>query len=440
MAASSDPGFTERPGSGFGPVLRRARLGLSRPEDMALVAAAAAGGDVPDYQLSAWLMAVAIKGLDEACTVALTRAMAASGGTPAVHPGLVDKHSTGGVGDKTTLVVAPLVASLGVPVAKMSGRGLGHTGGTLDKLESIPGFNVHLPRAELARVVAEVGVAVGAQSEDLAPADGRLYALRDVTETVDSRPLIASSIMAKKLAGGSPAILLDVKVGRGAFMTDLTDARALARLMLHIAHAESRRAEALLTDMDQPLGYAVGNAIEVNEARATLMGEGPPDFECLVLAVAARMLALAGRPDNAEQVVRQQLASGRAFRQFLAWIRAQGGDDELMARGPLPLAPVRNELPAPASGVVESVDPLAAAQAALRLGAGRRRKEDPVDHAVGVRVLVKVGQSVTAGEPLAEIYAQTAHDSEEARELILEGIKIGAGASPRPIVLEHLTE
>lgn len=422
----------------FRPVLRRARTGACRPEDMAVVAAAAAGNQIPDYQLAAWLMAVAIHGLDEACTVALARAMAGSGGAPPVHPGLVDKHSTGGVGDKTTLVVAPLVASLGVPVAKMSGRGLGHTGGTLDKLESIPGFNVHLSRTEFARLVEGVGVAVGAQSEDLAPADGRLYALRDVTETVDSRPLIASSIMAKKLAGGAPAILLDVKVGRGAFMADVGDARALARLMLHIAHQAGRRAEALLTDMDQPLGFAIGNAIEVNEARATLVGDGPRDFTSLVLAVAARMLALAGRPDDAERLVHEQLASGRAFTRFLAWVRAQGGDDELLQRGPLPLAPVRLELPAPASGVVTSVDPLAAAQAALRLGAGRLRKDDPVDPGVGVRVLVKVGQSVAAGAPVAEIYGRSDAAAEQAAQLVAAGIDIGPVAAPRPLVLEHL--
>jgi pyrimidine-nucleoside phosphorylase len=405
---------------------------------MPLVARGAARGTIPDYQLAAWLMAVAINGLDEACTYALTRAMAESGGPPAVHPGAVDKHSTGGVGDKTTLVVAPLVASLGVPVAKMSGRGLGHTGGTLDKLESIPGFNVHLSREQLARIVGRVGVAVAAQSEELAPADGRLYSLRDATDTVESLPLIASSIMSKKIAGGAPAILLDVKVGRGAFMPDLDQARTLATLMLDIARRAGRRAEALLTDMDQPLGCAVGNAVEVNEARATLLGQGPSDFTQLVVRVAARMLALGGIPGDPAALAQTQLQSGAAFLRFLDWIEAQGGDRGLLERGTLELAPVKRVVCAAASGVVVSVDPRAVGRAALQLGAGRMQKGAPVDPGVGVRILVKVGQPVLAGEPLAELYARSDGAAGTGESALRNAIQIGTRATPRSVVLGHL--
>jgi len=423
----------------FRDVIRRAREGRAIPEDMVRVARGAASGEVPDYQLAAWLMAVAIKGLDEPTALALTEAMAASGGAPAVHPGRVDKHSTGGVGDKTTLVVAPLVASLGVPVAKMSGRGLGHTGGTLDKLESIPGFRVELEREEIRRIVKEAGVVVAAQTEDLAPADGRLYALRDVTETVDSLPLIASSIMAKKLAGGSPAILLDVKVGRGAFMARLEEARELARLMLAIAARAGRRAEALLTDMDQPLGFAVGNALEVNEARATLLGRGPADFTALVVRVAGRMLALADFAGDPEAAVRAALDDGTAFERFLTWVEAQGGRRAVLEAGDLEVAPRVAAVEARRAGVVTSVDPLKVGRAALRLGAGRLRKGDPVDPGVGVRVLAKVGARVAPGDVLAEIFARTPEAGAEARAVVDAAIEIGPSAPARPIVLEHLT-
>ncbi len=424
--------------SDFRDAIRRAAAGTSRPEDMVWVAEGAAEGSIPDYQLAAWLMAVYIRGLDDALTVALTRAMAASGGDPARHPGRVDKHSTGGVGDKTTLVVAPLVASFGVPVAKMSGRGLGHTGGTLDKLESIPGFDVHLSRDRLAAQVAEVGVAIAAQSGELAPADGRLYALRDATATVESLPLIASSIMAKKLAGGAPALVLDVKVGRGAFMRDVESARALARLMVHIGRQAGLAVRALLTNMDQPLGWAVGNAVEVNEAVDTLRGEGPPDFLELVVAVAHAMLAVAGVGITPE-AVRAQLNNGQAYAQFRRWIEAQGGrGDAFDAEGHLPLADRHRVYEAPAAGQVGCIDPVAVGEAALRLGAGRLHKEDRVDPAVGVRMLVKVGQQVERGDPIAEVFARDDQAAEAAVRRLKAAVVWGEPDRVWPTVLEQL--
>jgi len=422
----------------FRDAIRRARSGTSRPDDMVWVAEGAASGSLPDYQLAAWLMAVYIRGLDDGLTVALTRAMAASGGDPARHPGRVDKHSTGGVGDKTTLVVAPLVASFGVPVAKMSGRGLGHTGGTLDKLESIPGFDVHLSRERLAALVQEVGVAVAAQSGELAPADGRLYALRDATATVEALPLIASSIMAKKLAGGAPALVLDVKVGRGAFMPDLESARALARLMVHIGREAGLAARALLTNMDQPLGWAVGNAVEVNEAVDTLRGQGPPDFVELVVAVAQAMLAVAG-VNATPEAVRARLDSGRAYDQFQRWIVAQGGrGDAFDGQGHLPLADRRRVVEAPSSARVARVDPIGVGEAALHLGAGRLHKDDRVDPAVGVRVLVKVGQQVDRGDPVAEVYARVDRAAEAAVRRLEAAFGWGEPDRVWPTVLDRL--
>jgi pyrimidine-nucleoside phosphorylase len=407
------------------------------PTMMEWVAEGAARGTVPDYQLAAWLMAVYVKGLSPEAVHWLTMAMARSGGEPPAHPGRVDKHSTGGVGDKTTLVVAPLVASLGVPVAKMSGRGLGHTGGTLDKLESIPGLRVNLSREEFRHLVDTVGVAVAAQTTELAPADGRLYALRDATATVDSLPLIASSIMAKKIAGGAPALVLDVKVGRGGFMRTRAEALALAHMMLDIARRAGLRARALLTDMDQPLGYAVGNAIEVNEAVDTLEGKGPPDFRTLVEAVAGSMLAVAGYEGDLARAVADALTSGRAREKFFAWIRAQGGETRMLEGGArLPVAPVTREVTADRSGVVGVVDPRGIGEAALSLGAGRRLKTDAVDPGVGVAVFVKVGDRVDAGDVMARVYARTPEAARAAADQVRAAIAIGA-AEPAagPVVL-----
>lgn len=426
----------------FREVIVRVRDGESMtPEECEWVARGATDGTVPDYQLAAWLMAVYLRGLDKETTYRLTDAMARSGGPPAEHLGRVDKHSTGGVGDKTTLVVGPLVASFGVPVAKMSGRGLGHTGGTLDKLESIPGFRVDWTKHEFSRLVEQVGLAVAAQSSELAPADGRLYALRDVTSTVDSLPLIASSIMSKKMAGGAPALVLDVKVGHGAFMRDRAPAEALARLMLDIADRAGIRAAALLTNMDQPLGHAVGNAIEVNEAVNTLRGGGPEDFTTLSVSVAAEMLRVAGEPESTPDVVRHRLASGRPLAKFLEWVRAQGGDSTVFEgeRG-LALGPAHRVWEATQAGPIARIDPRLVGEAALLLGAGRRVKTDRVNPRVGVKVYAKVGMQVEVGMPLAEVYAETLPEADEALQVLKRAVVFGEPERQWPTILATLPE
>ncbi|MHB0875660.1 MAG: thymidine phosphorylase, partial [Anaerolineae bacterium] len=332
------------------------------PADIRDMVADMLAGRFADYQLSAWLMAAYLRGLDEAETSALTEAMVGSGRSyPLGHfgPASVDKHSTGGVGDKTTLVVAPLCAALGAVVPKMSGRGLGFTGGTLDKLESIPGFRVDLSAAEFESVVRRVGVAVCAQSADFVPADGKLYALRDVTATIESIPLIAASVMSKKLALGCPAIVLDVKVGSGAFMQDLPRATALAQAMIGLGARAGRRVTALLSDMEQPLGQAVGNALEVQEAVDTLRGQGPADFQEHCLTMASEMLVLAGVADSVEIASARcaaALSDGSAARRFAAMVEAQGGDADAALSGRLPLAPQTGELLSPREGYVAKVE------------------------------------------------------------------------------------
>jgi pyrimidine-nucleoside phosphorylase len=370
-------------------------------------------GAVTDYQAAAFLMAVCCRGMTARETADLTDAMAASGEQIDLGPlaqRAVDKHSTGGVGDKTTLVVGPLVAACGLRVAKMSGRGLGFTGGTLDKLESIDGFQVALDRDEFVEQLATVGLVVAGQSADLAPADGKLYALRDTTGTVESIPLIASSIMSKKIASGSPAICLDVKVGRGALMKSLESARELSRTMVDIGTQLGRRMSALITGMDQPLGNAIGNALEVDEAVRTLRGEGPPDLAELSIALAVEMLQLGGAAaseDEARRLAFTALRSGAAFEKLCEMVAAQGGDiAQLADTRKLPSTPLVAELPSPQSGYVAAVDAEALAWAAVELGAGRTRKEDRVDHAVGIVVHAKVGDLVRAGEPLAVVHCR----------------------------------
>jgi pyrimidine-nucleoside phosphorylase len=381
-----------------------------------------ARGEIPDYQLAAFCMAVFFRGLTSAETYALTEAMIRTGETVDLRSALgrkvVDKHSTGGVGDKTSIAVGPIVASCGVPFAKMSGRGLGHTGGTLDKLESIPGFRVELSTAEFVAQVREVGIAIIGASADLVPADKRLYALRDMTATVDSYSLIAASIMSKKIAGGAEAIVIDAKVGDGAFMKSLTDARELAEAMLELGRRAGRQVVCLLTDMDQPLGHAVGNALEVREAIATLRGEGPPDFVELVLSACSRLLAVSdlGVDDSeARGRAERSLADGSAVDSYERWIRAQGGDP---AESALPAAPVVRELTAERSGYVASLGAVRVGQAALRLGAGRRGKEDAIDPAVGIVCFRKRGDRVAEGEPLAQVHARSEEAAAETcREL-----------------------
>jgi pyrimidine-nucleoside phosphorylase len=395
--------------------------------------------EVPDYQMAAWCMAVYFRGLNAAETFALTDAMIRSGET--LHLGealgrrVVDKHSTGGVGDKTSLAVGPIVAACGVPVGKMSGRGLGHTGGTLDKLESIPGFRVELSSDEMLRQLRDVGMAIVGQTADLVPADKKLYALRDVTATVDIVPLIASSIMSKKLAGGADAIVLDVKVGDGAFMKTLDDARGLAREMLELGRRAGKDVVCLLTDMDQPLGCAVGNALEILEARATVCGEGPPDFTELVIDACARMLAFSDLGVDIDQGRRRAeaaVADGSALRMYEAWIRAQGGDPD---PGVLPRASVVRPVTAPVAGVVTRLGALAVGIAALELGAGRRTKADAVDHAVGVVCHAKRGHPVAAGDILAKVHARDEASAVAGVEAVLAAYEIGGSARPEHGIL-----
>ena len=400
-----------------------------------------ARGEVPDYQMAAFCMAVYFRGLSPRETFALTDAMIASGETidlgGALGRKVVDKHSTGGVGDKTSLAVAPVVAACGVPLGKMSGRGLGHTGGTLDKLEAIPGFRTELSTAEFIRQVQEVGVAIVGQTADLVPADKLLYALRDVTATVDQMSLIAASIMSKKLAAGAQAIVLDVKVGDGAFMKTLDDARRLAEAMLVLGQEAGRQVVCLLTDMDQPLGAAVGNALEVREARATVRGEGPADFAELVLDACARLLALSDLGIDLGEGRRRAeaaIADGSAEGVWRRWVEAQGGTADEAA---LPSAPVVRTVEAPEDGFVESLSAVAVGNAALHLGAGRRTKEDAIDHSVGVVCLRKRGDTVVAGDALAEIHARDEASATQTSAAVRAAYVISARAPrPRPVLLE----
>ncbi|MBI4171244.1 MAG: thymidine phosphorylase [Actinobacteria bacterium] len=388
-----------------------------------------ARGEVPDYQMAAFCMAVYFRGLTAAETYALTDAMIRSGETLDLHAALgrkvVDKHSTGGVGDKTSIAVGPIVAACGVPFGKMSGRGLGHTGGTLDKLESIPGFRVELSTAELISQVRAIGLAIVGQSDDLVPADKLLYGLRDVTATVDIVPLIAASIMSKKIAAGADAIVLDVKVGDGAFMKTDRDARILAEALLELGHRAGREAVCLLTDMDQPLGRAVGNALEIREAVEALRGGGPPDLTELVLDSCARLLALSDLGvDLAEGRRRAEaaVADGSALAAYERWVRAQGGEPDL---GVLPTAPIVRVVTAPRGGYVTRLGAMGVGQAALHLGAGRRAKGDPIDHAVGVVCRAKRGDRVGAGGPLAEVHARDEAGAAEAAEAVLAAYELG---------------
>ncbi|MGZ4406894.1 MAG: thymidine phosphorylase [Gaiellaceae bacterium] len=425
-------------------LIRRKRDGeeLGRNELSELVLAYARG-DVPDYQMAAFCMAVFFKGLNGEETFALTDAMIRSGETidlgSALGRKVVDKHSTGGVGDKTSLAVGPIVASCGVPFGKMSGRGLGHTGGTLDKLESIPGFRVELSKEEFLEQVREVGLAIIGQTADLVPADKLLYGLRDVTATVDNVSLIAASIMSKKIAAGADAIVLDVKVGDGAFMKSLPDAQVLAETMIALGRRADRDVVCVLTDMDQPLGCTVGNALEVREAAAALRGKGPPDLTELALDASSHLLTLSDLGiDRVEARRRSEaaVADGSAYAMYERWVRAQGGDPDEAA---LPKAPLVCEVFAPRAGYVHALGALRVGLAALHLGAGRRGKDDPVDHAVGVVCVKKRGDEVEAGEPLAEIHAQDELSAGEAAKDVLAAYEL-ADEPPRArsIVLDTI--
>ncbi len=387
-------------------------------------------GTVQDYQAAAWLMAVFIRGMRREEIVALTQAMARSGDMVDLSGVLdfaVDKHSSGGVGDKTTLVVLPMVAACGVPVAKMSGRGLGHTGGTLDKLESISGFRVELSETEFKNIAREHGLVLAGQSYNLAPADKKLYELRDVTATVDNIPLIASSIMSKKLAAGADAIVLDVKVGKGAFMKTVEEARELAKTMVNIGVDAGRKMVALLSDMNQPLGVAAGLAVEVKEAIDTLQGRGTPDFEEHCVIVAAHMLRLAGKGSFAACVekARESITDGSAFARFRQMVQAQGGDvSQIDHPEKLPQASLHETMTAAQEGYVQSVDALAVGYGVVDLGGGRLTKKDPVDHAVGILTHVKVGQKIKAGEVLFTLLANESQRLAAARETLKNAVVI----------------
>ncbi|MBD2869592.1 pyrimidine-nucleoside phosphorylase [Paenibacillus arenilitoris] len=379
-------------------------------------------GDIPDYQLSAWAMAVFFRGMTPRETAALTLAMANSGDQVDLGPisGIkVDKHSTGGVGDKTTLIVAPLVAAAGVPVAKMSGRGLGHTGGTIDKLESIEGFRTELSRERFMNQVNEIGLSVIGQSGNLAPADKKLYALRDVTATVESIPLIASSVMSKKIASGADAIVLDVKTGSGAFMKTLAQSEQLAKAMVDIGTEVGRKTAAVISDMDQPLGFAIGNALEVRESIETLKGNGPNDLTELCLTLGAHMVQLGGLAssvEEAKEMLRGKIENGEALAKFKAFVAAQGGDASI-ADDPsrLPQAPHTVEVKAEQSGYVSAIEAEQLGLAAMLLGAGRETKDAPIDYAVGVTLRMKVGDPVEAGATLAVLHVR--EQGEAAREV-----------------------
>ncbi len=402
--------------------------------DIDWLMAAYTGGQIADEQMSALLMAIFFRGLDPAELRTWTAAMIASGerlDLSAVPAPTVDKHSTGGVGDKVSLILAPLVASCGAAVPQLSGRGLGHTGGTLDKLESIPGWRAQLDNAEIVSVLRTAGCVICAAGAGLAPADRRLYALRDVTGTVESIPLIASSIMSKKIAEGTGALVLDVKVGSGAFMKQIDAARELARTMVELGGAAGVRTSALLTRMDTPLGRAAGNALEVAESVATLSGEGPADLVEVTLALAREMLALAG----IEADPGAALADGRALARYREMIAAQGGDPS----APLPVAPYRTVVEAAESGYLRGLDAFGVGVAAWRLGAGRARKEDPVSASAGVICLAKPGDQVTAGQPLLELHADDEARFGRALEALDGAIQIGPRPpEPRPAVLERI--
>jgi pyrimidine-nucleoside phosphorylase len=405
-----------------------------------------ASGEVPDYQMAAFLMAGYLRGFTRREAEALTEAMVASGATldlSRIQGRTVDKHSTGGVADATTLIVGPLVAALGLKMLKLSGRGLGHTGGTLDKLESIPGFKVERSAAELLDQVDRVGLAIAAQSADLVPADKAMYALRGVTATVASTALIAASVMSKKLAGGASCILLDVKTGSGAFMKDPSAAASLAGLCVEIGRAAGRRSAALVSDMSQPLGDLIGNAVEVREAVEVLRGERGGRLLDLCLTLAGQLLVLAGAAPHLEagrERARYVLDGGHGLEKFREFVAAQGGDPAVCddPAAVLPAAPLAVPVHADASGFLTAVDAEAVGWAAAALGAGRQRKDDPIDPAVAIELPTKLGDRVEIGQPLATIHARTQADAERAEAALRAALRWSDQPSPAPPLVHQL--
>ncbi len=401
-------------------------------------------GDIPDYQASAFAMAVLLNGMTSFETADLTLAMAKSGQVldlSKIVDIAVDKHSSGGVGDKTSIAVMPMVAACGLPVGKMSGRGLGFSGGTLDKLESIPGYRCDLTTDEFKKQLKEKGIVLTGQSLDLAPADGKMYALRDVTGTVPSMPLIASSIMSKKIAAGAQAIVLDVKTGLGAFMQTLEEARELAQLMVDIGRLAGRKTVALLSDMNQPLGAAVGNALEVIEAIETLRGEGPADFREHCLHVAAHVLLLGQRAkslNEARAMAEKSIEDGSALEKLRVLVTAQGGDASYVDDiSKFEQAKYTEEIKAPRSGFISQVHARSVGEAAVALGAGRAKKGDPIDHAVGFIIHKKVGDKVREGEPLVEVHANDQAKLAEARQAVASAFQFSdESVPPLPLFYE----
>lgn len=402
-------------------------------------------GEIPDYQASALCMAIYFRGMDDEETTNLTLAIAASGDKvdlSGINGVKVDKHSTGGVGDKTSLIIAPIVASYGVKVAKMSGRGLGHTGGTIDKLEAIDGYQTSIDKKEFFRIVNEVGVSIIGQSGNLAPADKKLYALRDVTATVDSLPLIVSSIMGKKLAAGADCILLDVKTGSGGFMKTLEDSTKLAKSMVEIGHLAGKKVIALITDMDVPLGKAIGNSLEVIEAVETLKGEGPEDLTEICIDIAANMLYMAGKGTvkECEALAKKAIADGSALQTLVKMVHAQGGNEKLLLDTLLfKKAAYDYEVKAPKTGYIEHVDTESYGMASLALGAGRAKKEDPIDYSAGITLEKKTGDFVKEGDVIAVLHTNKPESVKEAEERILKATEISSEpVEKKPIILGRI--
>ncbi|WP_456048092.1 pyrimidine-nucleoside phosphorylase [Abiotrophia defectiva] len=424
---------------------KQAGLALSQ-EEIKFLIAGYTDGTIPDYQMSALAMAIYFQGMTEEEASYLTMAMVKSGDEidlSAIHGVKVDKHSTGGVGDTTTLVLAPLVAACGVPVAKMSGRGLGHTGGTIDKLEAIPGFSVTLSPQDFIDHVNRYKIAVVGQSGNLTPADKKLYALRDVTGTVQSIPLIASSIMSKKIAAGADAIVLDVKTGEGAFMKTLADAETLAHTMVKIGHQVGRKTLAVISDMSQPLGYMIGNALEVKEAIQTLQGKGPEDLTELCLVLGGQMLLAANQVSSLEEgkaLLQEQIDSGRALEVFKTFLANQGGDTRIVDNPDL-LPQARYQIPflAQSAGLVSQWVADEVGVAAMMLGAGRETKEDIIDPAVGIELCVKVGDPIQAGQPLAILHSNR-EDVSEVLDRLSAAVTIADSAQAPALIRKVIVE
>jgi len=425
-------------------IQRKRDGGELSPEEIEFLVEGYTTGDIPDYQMSAFLMAVFYSGMTDREVSRLTECMLRSGDTVDLSaiPGVkVDKHSTGGVGDKTSLIVAPLAAAAGVVVPMMSGRALGHTGGTLDKLESIPGFRTSLTAEEFQKQLAELGLCFIGQTDRLAPADRKLYALRDVTATVESIPLISSSIMSKKLAEGIDALVLDVKVGSGAFMKKQVDARRLAQTMVGIGRRMDKKVQALITDMSQPLGYAVGNALEVMEASQTLQNAGPGDLTRLSIELAARMIFLGKKSatlDEARRLAEEKLVDGSGYKKFKQVVAAQGGNPQALDKFELlPNATGMREITSPRGGYVSSIDAEDIGVASNMIGAGRDKKEDSIDPAVGIILEVKAGEKVDAGSVLCRLYYTKEDRVEEAAEMVEDAFRISAQKpDERELILE----